>query len=286
MLEFVRDDDAHPWIVDLGRGDQREERADVGVGLAAHVLPGPGSQGVAKVGLPRVDEEVDRLGLGHAEELAGGLDGRFADPECPLPECRVAVIPVDAHEIAGSGPPLEPIVLEEEPGGRTLHAVHSPAVVQRRVGQQVGAAADGQRIRQDLGATIGRRLDRVDRGAERVGERDQEFDGPRRRAQGDRLGELHGLPERAHGGAGAERDLVDRGDGGGRQPAREQTEGQRETETAAGSHSAHASPAIRMIPIPFWPAPSSSSLASAHPSPPYAIGTTGASTRRIDSARS
>ena len=57
-----------------------------------------GPEGVVERVLARVDEEVDRLGLGHAEQRRRLLDGPLADLERPLPERVVALVPVDPDD--------------------------------------------------------------------------------------------------------------------------------------------------------------------------------------------
>ena len=60
----------------------------------------PGPEGVVERVLVGVDEEVDRLVLGHAEQLRGLLDGLLADLQGALAERRVALVPVDADDVA------------------------------------------------------------------------------------------------------------------------------------------------------------------------------------------
>ena len=70
----MRDDDADPGVVDRVGRDEREQRPDVRVRLAADVLARPGPQRAAERRLVAVDEEVDRLGLGDAEQGRGVAD--------------------------------------------------------------------------------------------------------------------------------------------------------------------------------------------------------------------
>ncbi len=110
MGQLVRDDGLHPGVVDLGRRDQREQRPDLGIGLAADVLARAGSEGVVERGLVGVDEEVDRLLLGDAQQRGRLLDAVLADLERPLPEGIVPLVPVDAHDRAARGLPREALV--------------------------------------------------------------------------------------------------------------------------------------------------------------------------------
>ena len=62
--ELVRDDVLDPRVVDLARRDEREQRPDVGVRLAADVLARARSERVVERVAVGVDEEVDRFVLG------------------------------------------------------------------------------------------------------------------------------------------------------------------------------------------------------------------------------
>jgi hypothetical protein len=121
VAELVRHDDVDPRVVDLAGGDQREHRPDVGVGLAADVLAGPGTQRVVELPLVGVDEEVDRVGFGHAEERGRLAHGRVADLERPAAERIAALRPVDPDDVALEGLPVDPVI-GVRVGQRRAHA--------------------------------------------------------------------------------------------------------------------------------------------------------------------
>ena len=89
-------DDLDPADRRFDAADEREQRADLGVRLAADVLAGARAEGVVERVLVGVDEEVDRFVLGHAEQLRRLLDGLLADPQGALAERGAALVPVDA----------------------------------------------------------------------------------------------------------------------------------------------------------------------------------------------
>ena len=106
----MRDPHRDQRVVDLARRDQPEQRPDVGVGRARDVLVGARADRVVEVVDVGVDEEVDRLGLGHAEQLRGLADRVLAELERLGAERGVALVPVDLDDAVAGGLPVEPVV--------------------------------------------------------------------------------------------------------------------------------------------------------------------------------
>ena len=110
----MRDPDGDQRVVDLVRRDQPEQRPDLGVGRARHVLVGARTDRAVEVVDVGVDEEVDRVGLGHAEELGRLADLVLAELERLCAERRVALVPVDPDELVAGRLPLEPVVVVDD----------------------------------------------------------------------------------------------------------------------------------------------------------------------------
>ena len=66
--------------------------------LASDVLAGARTERVVERGLVGVDVEVDRLGLGHPEQLGGVVDPVLADRQRALPEAVGPLVPVDPDD--------------------------------------------------------------------------------------------------------------------------------------------------------------------------------------------
>ena len=80
--------------------DEGEQRPDLRVGLAADVLARARAERVVEGVLVGVDEEVDRVILGHAEKRRRLFHAVLADREGALPERVPALVPVHAHDVA------------------------------------------------------------------------------------------------------------------------------------------------------------------------------------------
>ena len=123
------------------------------VGLPADVLPGRRSERVVEGVLARVDEEVDRLGLGHAEQRRRRLDGPLADLERPLAERVAALVPVDADDVAAAASASRTARRRRRMSSRgpMTAAAGSPVGEirhggpHRRVGQDVALVSDPER---------------------------------------------------------------------------------------------------------------------------------------------
>ena len=110
MDQLVGDDVLDPWVVDGGRRDVGKQGPDLGIRLAADVLPGARPERVVE-GVPiGVDEKVDRLGLSDPEQLRGLLDLPLADSQGALAEFATAVVPVDTDDVAVDRLPVEPLI--------------------------------------------------------------------------------------------------------------------------------------------------------------------------------
>ena len=112
--ELVRDPDGDQRVVDLARRDEPEQRPDVGERRARDVLVGARTDRPVEVVDVGVDEEVDRLGLGHAEQLRGLADRVLAELERLRAERRVALVPVDPDEVVAGRLPLEAVVVVDD----------------------------------------------------------------------------------------------------------------------------------------------------------------------------
>jgi hypothetical protein len=287
--QLVGNDDINPRVVDLARRDQREERPDLGVRLAADVLARGGPEGVVELLLVGVDEEIDRVVLRDPEQLRRLGDGALADLERTLAERLGPGIPVDADDLALARLPVEPAVLVGDGHGRAgrLAAViagHPPARGQGGVRQDVpGGQLERVPERRPAARGAGNLFHA---GAEPSGRLDQDLEPCDARRQGRRLLE-HDPLAIARGRLGVAPRDVDGAHGTGDERRDDQ---QRERERGrdrrpARDQSAHASPASRRDPSPFSCAPSRPSRASAQPGP-WAMGTTGTSRWTISSARS
>ena len=73
--------DVDPVLAYLVGRDVGVHRAVLGERGAGHVLAQAGPKRIAEGLLVVVDEEIDRVGLGHAEQLGGVVDGLLADVE-------------------------------------------------------------------------------------------------------------------------------------------------------------------------------------------------------------
>ena len=85
------------------------------MGLAADVLPGARPERVVELVLIGVDEEIDRLGFCHSEQLRRIGDRRVADVEDPPAERGVALVPVGPDDLALERLPRQAIVRDEAP---------------------------------------------------------------------------------------------------------------------------------------------------------------------------
>jgi len=270
----VGDHDAHPRVVDGVRADEREQGPDVGVRLAADVLPGPRSQRGAERRVIRVDVEVDGVRLGDAQQLRRPGDGVVPDLERLARERVRALVPVHRHELALEALPalLRVLVVdrlcpaEHRIPGRSR--IGGPGGLQRRVGHEMAAAREIQREGQ--GARPSRRWrDHRDERADRVWEAEPELCALEGRGgrHGDREGDR--FLEAALRGRGAEGDV---GRANRERERRQQQRGNSDEgredphpdPEAAAAHcpDPHARPARRRMPVPVWAAPARPSRTS------------------------
>ncbi len=96
-----------PVRLDLAWLDEPEERADVGMRLAADVLARRRAQGLAEGATVRVDEEVDRLDVAHAEQLGGFHHRALGDVQGTLGEPPVSGVPPHGDVVTGELLPLQ-----------------------------------------------------------------------------------------------------------------------------------------------------------------------------------
>ncbi len=285
--ELVRDDDPHPAVVDRVRRDQGEQGPDVGVRLAADVLPGSGTERGPERGLVAVDEEVDAVGLGHAQQVRRVPDCRVADLERLSGEGLAAVVPVDRHEVALEAlPVLVRVAVADgqrlgEDGRIGSRGQRGPGDLQPGIGDQVSTARGVESVGQRLAARSGRR-DLLDERSEAARIAQPDLHSLERSADGDRDGEGDALAVgdlRVRLSEGRERSIVGERevDGSCRCRSRQQERGhgheRREQPREAPSpatrrrHAAHgvepqARPASRRMPVPLVDAPSRPSRTS------------------------
>ena len=210
--ELVRDPDGDQRIVDLVGRDEPEQRPDVGERRPGDVLVGARPERAVEVVVVRVDEEVDRFGLGHAEQLRRVADLVLAELERLGAERGVALVPVDPDEVAGHGLPVEPVVRVDDLDLRAEDAVlrvrrreDAPARLDRRVRDHVVLAARVERVGQRVRPGDRRDRDLGDVRADRVGDRQQQLDPDDRLVDGDRLAEVDAGLERGRRGRRPER---------------------------------------------------------------------------------
>ena len=261
--------DLDPRRIDLVGRDQGEHRPDLGVRLATDVLPGPGAQGVVERRLRCVDEEVDRFRLLHSEQVLGLLDALVGDVERPPPEGIAALVPVDPDERSGTRLPVESGVRVEDAGRRARLDLavqrQPPARREPRVRQDV-AVGQLEGVAERLAAGRARRADLGQRRPQRAWVFDENLDLVGDRLEIDRLLEGDPFAVCRVGRRRLER-RERRGDGhsdcGQQQDRRCQSGG----EAPGSGHWAHASPARRSAPSPFWFAPCSPLRDRAQPDP-------------------
>ena len=159
MDELVGDPHGDQRIVDLVGRDETQQRPDVGVGRAGDVLVGTGPERVVELGLVGVDEEVDRPRLRDTQQLRRRRDLVLTELERLGPERLVTLVPVDAHERARRGLPVEPVVgvddldlRADDRSGVGAGRVDAPARDDRRVRDQVRATRGVERVGQGRGA--------------------------------------------------------------------------------------------------------------------------------------
>ena len=86
VRELVDDELLDPVGAHLPRLDEPEERVDVGMRLAAHVLPRGRAEGLAELVRVGVDEEVDRLEVLHPEQVRRRGQAALGDVQRSLGE--------------------------------------------------------------------------------------------------------------------------------------------------------------------------------------------------------
>ena len=253
--ELVRDAHGHERIVDLARRDEAEQRPDGGIGCPGDIFVGARPEGGVERIDVGVDEEVHRRLLGDAEQLRRVANLVLTKAERLRAEGGVALVPMDADEVAGHRLPIEPVVRVDDRSfwpernvRRVVRGDEAPARDDRRIRDHGGVAGREERVGQRGGP--GRRWVRhVDDGrSDGVRDGQQQLDSPDRLRDRDRLTEDDASPERRPGDRCPERHRIG---GGHRRHETEQQPGCRRDRQDPADQSAHARPAIRTIPRPF-----------------------------------